>query len=191
MSKITGKAKRFDGTNVDYVLIFDWATGKQLDVVIPNTSGAWSYSYYRDIKVGFLYIADGCEPIAHGAYEFLGINDSLITNGDFSDGLNGWVNNNSYWEWTDGNAYHPYTSSYQDLVQSINYVGNVVITIDVVVIRGAAELFVIGEKEVVVGVGTHRVVISAYSNNSVVGFSRSSPIPSEFYVSKITVEKAD
>lgn len=71
MSKIQGRAKKFDGTAIDYVSIFNWVDGKCITQIKPDAGGNWSYPYYKDINVGITYIADGCEPITHGVYEFV------------------------------------------------------------------------------------------------------------------------
>lgn len=67
---ITGRAKKFDGTAIDYVSIFNWVDGACIAQVVPDASGNWQYSYNRDLEVGLTYVADGCEPITHGAYDF-------------------------------------------------------------------------------------------------------------------------
>lgn len=69
-NKITGRAKKFDGTAIDYVSIFNWSDGKCIAQVLPDASGAWQYSYSKNINVGVTYVADGCEPITHGPYSF-------------------------------------------------------------------------------------------------------------------------
>lgn len=70
MSLMQGKAKRYDGSTIDYVQIFNWATGQCLGVAVPNTQGIWTYNYYRDLVCGITYVADGCQPITHGPYTF-------------------------------------------------------------------------------------------------------------------------
>lgn len=72
MGKITGRAKKFDGGAIDYVSIFNWIDGKCIAQITPKSSGNWSYTHDIDLKAGVTYIADGCEPITHGAYDFLG-----------------------------------------------------------------------------------------------------------------------
>lgn len=72
MSEITGRAKKYDGTAIDYVSIFNWDDGQCLAQVVPDLTGAWSYSYVGEINIGITYVADGCEPITHGAYTFVG-----------------------------------------------------------------------------------------------------------------------
>jgi len=69
-NKIQGRAKKFDGTAIDYVSIFNWLDGKCIAQVNPNASGDWQYTYSKDLKVGLTYVANGCEPITHGAYDF-------------------------------------------------------------------------------------------------------------------------
>ncbi len=71
---ITGRAKKYDGTAIDYVSIFNWDDGKCIAQVVPDISGNWQYNYTEDLQVGLTYVADGCEPITHGSYyfEFLG-----------------------------------------------------------------------------------------------------------------------
>lgn len=71
MSAITGRAKKHDGTAIDYVSIFNWDDGTCIAQVIPNAAGDWSYPYFNDLKVGITYVSDGCEPITHGAYNFI------------------------------------------------------------------------------------------------------------------------
>ena len=71
MSAITGRAKKYDGSKIDYVLLFDWVTGDCIGKAIPDVSGLWSFPYFTTIKVGITYVADGCEPITHGAYDFV------------------------------------------------------------------------------------------------------------------------
>lgn len=71
MATITGRAKRFDGLPIDYVLIFRWNDGKCLGKSIPDAAGNWSFEYDRNMIVGVTYVSDGCEPITHGAYEFV------------------------------------------------------------------------------------------------------------------------
>lgn len=71
MSAITGRAKKHDGTPIDYVSIFNWDNGTCIAQVTPNAVGDWSYTYTNNLKVGITYVADGCEPITHGAYSFV------------------------------------------------------------------------------------------------------------------------
>ncbi len=71
MATITGRAKRFDGTAIDYVLIFRWKDGKCLGKSTPDSAGNWSFGYDTNMIVGVTYVADGCEPITHGPYEFV------------------------------------------------------------------------------------------------------------------------
>lgn len=91
-NKITGRAKKHDGTAIDYVTIFNWIDGKCIAQVPPDASGVWHYNYSKDLEVGITYVADGCEPITHGPYDFLYKYDPLLDpivhysfNGDFLD----------------------------------------------------------------------------------------------------------
>lgn len=87
---ITGRAKKYDGTPIDYVSIFNWSDGKCIAQVTPDASGAWSYGYDRALRVGVTYIANGCEPITHGAYDFdyvSGIPSDTILHYDFNGDL--------------------------------------------------------------------------------------------------------
>lgn len=45
--------------------------GKCLGKAIPNAAGNWSFDYTANMIVGITYVADGCEPITHGPYEFV------------------------------------------------------------------------------------------------------------------------
>lgn len=70
MTQITGKAKKYNGTAIDYVQAFDWSDGYCIDVVTTDELGNWSVGIYGLIDVGFTYVANGCEPITHGPYSF-------------------------------------------------------------------------------------------------------------------------
>ena len=71
MATINGRAKRYDGLPIDYVLLFQWKTGKCLAKRVPDSAGNWSFEYEINMIVGITYVADGCEPITHGPYEFV------------------------------------------------------------------------------------------------------------------------
>ena len=68
MTWLRGKAKKYDGSPIDYVSIFNWPTGECIAQVQPDEMGSWKYDYYTDLNIGITYVADGCEPITHGAY---------------------------------------------------------------------------------------------------------------------------
>lgn len=104
MSAITGRAKKHDGTPIDYVSIFNWENGTCIAQVIPNAAGDWSYPYSVNLKVGITYVADGCEPITHGAYNFIVPwtplkiqpklyldTDSAVWSGGVGSNINSWV----------------------------------------------------------------------------------------------------
>lgn len=71
MATINGRAKRYDGLPVDYVLLFQWKTGKCLAKRVPDSAGNWSFDYDTNLIVGITCVSDGCEPITHGAYELV------------------------------------------------------------------------------------------------------------------------
>lgn len=92
MLKITGRAKRFDGTAIDYVSLFNWSDGKCIAQVKPDAAGVWNYYPFRNVTAGITYIADGCEPITHGSYSFEIDNSAIYNpilhykfNGDYLD----------------------------------------------------------------------------------------------------------
>lgn len=104
MSAITGRAKKHDGTPIDYVSIFNWDDGKCIAQVTPNAAGDWSYPYSNNLRVGITYVADGCEPITHGAYNFIVPwtplkiqpklyldTDSAVWAGGVGSNINSWV----------------------------------------------------------------------------------------------------
>lgn len=190
MSKINGKTKRFNGNPIDYVLIFDWVTGDTICTVYPAASGDWEYTYYGTLKVGFLYVGDGCEPIAHGPYDFVATDTPIIVNGDFRNGLNGWINEEDHWGAIKGVAYHSLSSIALPLTQRIMYVGNAVITIDVTVLQGKIVISIEGTGVFELGVGTHKFVKSAYLSNSNFFTHRLYGFDTEYYISKVTVEPA-
>lgn len=73
MSTISGVAKRYNGDAIDYVLFFDWISGKCLGKSVPNLTGNWSFDYYKNLNCGITYVADGCDPVTHGSYQFIGV----------------------------------------------------------------------------------------------------------------------
>ena len=68
MSILQGRAKKYDGSKIDYVSIFNWPDGKCIAQAVPDSSGAWKYHYFESLNVGVTYVADGCQPITHGPY---------------------------------------------------------------------------------------------------------------------------
>ena len=98
MAQISGKAKRFNGEPVDYVLLFDWVSGNCIGKAIPNSLGEWEYNHTSNLNCGITYVADGCGPITHGSYSYAAVMpaDTILHydfNGDVLDksikGLNG------------------------------------------------------------------------------------------------------
>lgn len=86
MTWLRGKAKKYDGSPIDYVSIFNWPTGECIAQVQPDEMGDWKYDYYTDLNIGITYVADGCEPITHGAYvEPVVIYEPFV---DFIDAVN-------------------------------------------------------------------------------------------------------
>lgn len=75
-----GKAVRYDGTPIDYVMLFDWLTGSYIGKAVPDAAGNWSYVLATNVNCGITYVAYGCQPITHGPYDL--ISDMiLITKG--------------------------------------------------------------------------------------------------------------
>lgn len=68
MTWLRGKAKKYDGSPIDYVSIFNWPTGECIAQVQPDEMGNWKYDYHTDLNIGITYVADGCAPITHGSY---------------------------------------------------------------------------------------------------------------------------
>lgn len=100
MNTIQGRAKKHDGTAIDYVSIFNWADGKCIAQVVPNAAGEWLYSYDKNLIVGFNYVADGCEPLAHGPYEFDYVFDGDVYFADVDLLLIADTEQNSYKDWS-------------------------------------------------------------------------------------------
>lgn len=70
MSRIDGRAKKYNGGAIDYAMLFDWETGSCIGTSKPDAAGNWRYYYFSNLNCGITYVADGCEPITHGAYQF-------------------------------------------------------------------------------------------------------------------------
>ena len=78
MSVINGRAKKYDGTAIDYIAIYNWDDGQSIAQVVPDITGAWEYEYNKSLKAGILYVADGCQPKTHGPYDFVST-DAVIS----------------------------------------------------------------------------------------------------------------
>lgn len=72
MSEITGRAKKYDGSPIDYVSIFYWSDGRCIKQIVPDAEGDWAWAYDRSAAIGITYVSDGCEPITHGPYFIVG-----------------------------------------------------------------------------------------------------------------------
>lgn len=70
MSRIDGRAKKYNGGAIDYVMLFDWSTGNSIGTAKPDAAGNWKYYYFKNLNCGITYVANGCEPITHGSYQF-------------------------------------------------------------------------------------------------------------------------
>lgn len=101
MSMINGVAKKYDGTAIDYVSIFNWIDGTCVAQIKPDALGQWEYVYTGNLyPVGITYVADGCKPITHGAYELLS-DDPYFTDVDLL--LIADTDVNSYKDWSINN----------------------------------------------------------------------------------------
>lgn len=119
---ITGRAKKHDGTAIDYVSIFNWADGKCIAQVSPDASGVWTHTYDRSLRVGITYVADGCEPITHGAYDFnylSGIPSDTILHYDLNGDVLDRSNNLNHGTITNGAA--NYVTGRKANTQAINF----------------------------------------------------------------------
>lgn len=65
---LAGRAKKYDGSTIDYVSIFKWTDGTCIAQIKPDAAGNWAYRDTQQKVVGVTYVADGCEPITHGSY---------------------------------------------------------------------------------------------------------------------------
>lgn len=196
MSKIEGVAKKFDGTAIDYVSIFNWSDGTCRAQVVPDAAGNWKYYYFGDESVGLTYIADGCEPTTHGSYLLIyDASNELIINGNFDVDLSGWTNRDNHWQWVNGSAYHPFTSQYKTLTQELNTTDLIDVVIDLEIIRGALDLSLYSNKYLyqnnTLPVGRHTVTFTAQSEpNATLYFGRKPGDSLEMYVHGVSVTKA-
>lgn len=87
MSKITGRAKKHDGTPVDYVMLFNWNDGSFVGTTNPDNAGNWTYNHQSDLNCGITYVSDGCEPITHGSYQFLADPNDIGKQGELAFGV--------------------------------------------------------------------------------------------------------
>lgn len=121
------------------------------------------------------------------------LGSELVVNGDFSDGLTGWFNTNNWWSSVSGRAYHPVTSSYYELRQSIsNAVGKLVeVTSDIEVLQGRAVFSVTGDTNILkyygVGKATHKFTQTL--NAASYFFVARSGTNAEFYIDNVSIKE--
>lgn len=66
---------------------------------------------------------------------------SLLTNGDFSSGFDGWFRSDTHWRMVDGRAYHPEGSAYRGFRQDVELSAGTIVGFDCEVIKGSARMF--------------------------------------------------
>lgn len=64
----SGNATVVGGGPIDRVLLFEWGTGNLVQIIAPDSVGAWAATPPLPGQYGLTYIADGHQPITHGPY---------------------------------------------------------------------------------------------------------------------------
>jgi len=118
----------------------------------------------------------------------------LVTNGDFSDGLNNWTDASNWWSVVNGEAYHPASTSmkqlYQDVATEVNK--KYKISVNVNIISGTPQVFwdkVSGQEGQNLTQGLNEIVVTTFKTNSRIYFGRVSPTNAEFYIDNVSVKE--
>ena len=118
----------------------------------------------------------------------------IIINSDFSNGKTGWVDVNNWWSVVNGRAYHPVSSVYNEIRQSIASAAGkfVEVTFNIEVLQGTA---IVGLSSAniggqVFGVGTHNAKFYALASATSSFFAaRTSGLSTEFYIDNVSVKE--
>ena len=120
-------------------------------------------------------------------------NAEIIINGDFSNGKTGWLDISGWWSVVSGRAYHPLSSAYNELSQSLESVAGkfVEVTFDIEVLQGIVNIGVtaanISHRRI--GVGTHSVKFYALASATSKFFAaRGSGKDAECYIDNVSVK---
>ena len=115
--------------------------------------------------------------------------DELVVNGTYDTDLSGWTNTSTHWQWSSGSAYHPLTTSFLPLKQTItNNVGAVLrITFDLTYVQGTAQCFYKNEANSDVATtftssGSYTIITEPVKANTEINFGRALGHNTEFYI---------
>jgi hypothetical protein len=122
------------------------------------------------------------------------LGDELVTNGDFSDGLNNWTDASNWWSVVNGQAYHPASTSMKQLYQDVSTEVNkkYKISVNVNIISGTPQVFwdkVSGQEGQNLAQGLNEIVVTTFKTNSNIYFGRVSPTNAEFYIDNVSVKE--
>ena len=123
----------------------------------------------------------------------------IITNGDFSNGLNGWVDvlaetNGAWWGNVAGRAYHPLTSAFRELNQTFSAINAVVVSFDYEVLstNGSAQWIYINGANAVktraLPSGSGRVAFTVTDGIRLIAFGRIHGKSAEFYIDNVSIK---
>jgi hypothetical protein len=149
-------------------------------------------NYYRmgdGILDGYPLIADQTNP---------SLGSELVTNGDFTTDLSGWINTSTHWQWSSGSAYHPLTTSFFPLKQTLtNDLGAILkITFDLTYVQGTAQCFYKNEANSDVSTaftssGSYTIITEPVKANTEINFARSLGHNTEFYIDNVSVKQVN
>ena len=122
------------------------------------------------------------------------LGDELVTNGDFSDGLNNWTDASNWWSVVNGQAYHPASTSMKQLYQDVSTEVNkkYKISVNVNIISGTPQVFwdkVSGQEGQNLAQGLNEIIVTTFKTNSNIYFGRVSPTNAEFYIDNVSVKE--
>ena len=137
------------------------------------------------------------EGVVHTVKPEIELGDELVTNGDFSDGLNGWTNSNSHWQISNNSAYHPLTTNFNPLTQVItNNLGDIAeITFDLTFVQGLVQVYYLDSSNVLQATTysssaeSIKIVTEPLKENATIHFSRSGGLNTEFYIDNVSVKR--
>ena len=122
------------------------------------------------------------------------LGSELVTNGDFSDGLNNWTDASDWWSVVNGQAYHPASTSMKQLYQDVSTVVDkkYKIRVYVNIISGTPQVFwdkVSGQQGQNLSQGFNEVIVTTFKTNSRIYFGRVNPTNAEFYIDDVSVKE--
>ena len=121
------------------------------------------------------------------------LGSELVVNGDFSNGLTGWLNLTGWWQSSNGRAYHPFTNTLC-AISSSGFSSNKMlsVTFDIEVVSGTAQMVFLPSDVAVnfTQAASKKVTVYAPSGTNTIQFKRASGFTGAgFYIDNVSVKE--